>query len=160
MLHCVRQSYRFCFELPFQFFLNQFRISKASNFRPKQWTSKWTIVNRPFSLTHQYHQHSSKNQNINNKGKLHKIKLKWPGLRWGAGAGWTVLSILDWWLLAAGGWLSWQGAILRWSPIGICLAAALHWHLHNRECERRGLPRTAPTWQVCIVNALLYIFFF
>jgi hypothetical protein len=128
------------------------RISRATNFRPKQWTSRWTIAKRPFSQSHQqYHQHSTNksqnNQSGTNKGKLHKIKRKW---RWGA-TGWTILSILDWWLLAAGGWLSWQGVILRWTPLGLCIVAAAQWHLHNKECERKGLPRTAPAWQV---NAL------
>lgn len=50
--------------------------------------------------------------------------------------------------MAAGGWLSWQGVILRWTPLGLCIVAAAQWHLHNRECERKGLPRTAPAWQV------------
>jgi hypothetical protein len=122
--------------------------------RPKQWTSRWTIVKRPFSLTNPYYQHSTKNSQNNNtnnnnqsksKGKLHKIKHKW---RWGAGASWTILSFLDWWWLLAGGWLSWQGIVLRWTPVGLCLVAAAQWHLHNRECERKGLPRTAPAWQV------------
>lgn len=117
-----------------------FRITKATNFRPKQWTPKWTIVKRPFSKGANY-----QSSNQNGKGKLHKIKRKW---RWGAGAGWTILSVLDWWLLAAGGWLSWQGVILRWTPLGVVLVAAAQWHLHNRECERKGLPKTAPHWQV------------
>lgn len=129
-------------------FCLSFRISKATNFRPKQWTPRWTIVKRPFSKS-QSHQHgasSNKSQaNPNGKGKLHKIKRKW---RWGAGAGWTILSVLDWWLLAAGGWLSWQGVVLRWTPLGVVLVAAAQWHLHNKECARKGLPRTAPHWQV------------
>lgn len=83
------------------------------------------------------------------KGKflrLHKaIPKQWT---WSAGAGWTILSVLDWWLLVAGGWLSWQGVILRWTPLGVCLAAAIQWHLHNRDLDRKGLPRTATTWQV------------
>lgn len=125
------------------------RISKATNFRPKQWTPRWTIVQRPFSKS-QHHgasKNQSNNQSANVKGKLHKIKRKW---RWGAGAGWTILSVLDWWLLAAGGWLSWQGVVLRWTPLGVVLVAAAQWHLHNRECERKGLPRTAPHWQVIL----------
>lgn len=123
-----------------------YRISKATNFRPKQWTQKWTIVQRPFSQSpYGSTKGQTGNQNANAKGKLHKIKRKW---RWGAGAGWTILSVLDWWLLAAGGWLSWQGAVLRWTPLGVALVAAAQWHLHNRECQRKGLPRTAPHWQV------------
>jgi hypothetical protein len=126
------------------FFLLPSRISKATNFRPKQWTPKWTIVKRPFSKS-QHLQGASHQSNQSGKGKLHKIKRKW---RWGAGAGWTILSVLDWWLLAAGGWLSWQGVILRWTPLGVVLVAAAQWHLHNRECDGKGLPRTAPHWQV------------
>lgn len=123
-----------------------FRISKATNFRPKQWTTRWTVVQRPFSKSPMLHGASKNQTSQSGKGKLHKVKrIKW---RWGAGAGWTILSILDWWLLAAGGWLSWQGVVLRWTPLGVVLVAAAQWHLHNRECERKGLPRTAPHWQV------------
>lgn len=132
------------------FLFSSHRITKATNFRTKQWTPRWTIANRPFSKS-QFHNGSSTNQsnnpNSSGKGKLHRIKRKW---RWGAGAGWTILSVLDWWLLAAGGWLSWQGAVLRWTPLGVVIVAAAQWHLHNRECERKGLPRTAPHWQVII----------
>lgn len=81
---------------------------------------------------------------------MHRIRRKW---RWGAGAaGWTVLSILDWWLLLVGGWLSWQSVVLRWTPLGLVFVAAAHWHLHNRDCQKKGLPRTAPHWQVRIVQ--------
>jgi hypothetical protein len=76
---------------------------------------------------------------------LHKIR------QWKKWAGATILptiSILDWMLLAAGGWFSWQGIILRWTPIGIVFVAAASWHLHKRECIRNGLPQTAPAWQV------------
>lgn len=123
------------------------RISKAANFRPKQWTARWTVVKRPFTSSQNQHgaTKNQNNQSLSGKGKLHKIKRKW---RWGAGAGWTVLSVLDWWLLAAGGWLSWQSTVLRWTPLGVVFVAAAQWHLHNRECERQGLPRTAPHWQV------------
>lgn len=133
-------------------FILPLRISKATNFRPKQWTQKWTIVQRPFSKSQHQHgatKNQSNNPNANGKGKLHKIKRKW---RWGAGAGWTILSVLDWWLLAAGGWLSWQGTVLRWTPLGVVLAAAASWHMHNRECDGKGLPRTAPHWQVKFAN--------
>lgn len=115
-------------------------------------------MKRPFSKSQQS---GSANKNQTNgqstgKGKLHKIKRKW---RWGAGAGWTILSVLDWWLLAAGGWLSWQGAILRWTPLGVAVVAAAQWHLHNKECERQGIPRTAPHWQVSNYRIILFIKF-
>lgn len=117
-------------------------ISRATNinisFRPKHW-SRWT--KRSFTTSHHhYHHENSNNANKSQsayKGKLHKIQK----LKWGAGAGWTILSILDWWLLAAGGFL-------KWTPIGICIVAATHLYLHNKECTRKGLPRTAPAWQV------------
>jgi hypothetical protein len=103
-------------------------------------------VKRPFTKSQYYwNSNNSKQNNQTSKGKLHKIKRKW---RWGAGAGWTILSILDWWLLAVGGWLSWQSVVLRWTPLGLVFVAAAQWHLHNRECEKKGLPRTAPHWQV------------
>ena len=54
--------------------------------------------------------------------------------------------------MAAGGWLSWQGVILRWTPLGLCIVAAAQWHLHNKDCERKGLPRTAPAWQVNLLD--------
>lgn len=109
------------------------------------------MVKRPFSK--QQNNSSNINTNTGNvatgqggtKGKLNKIRRKW---RWGAGA--TILSVLDWWLLAAGGWLTWRGVFLRWTPIGFCLMAAAHWHLHNQEMDRKGLPRTASQWQVLL----------
>lgn len=109
------------------------------------------MVKRPFS---KQHNNSTKNTNTGTvatgqggtKGKLNKIRRKW---RWGAGA--TILSVLDWWLLAAGGWLTWRGVFLRWTPIGFCLMAAAHWHLHNQEMDRKGLPRTASQWQVIFI---------
>lgn len=125
------------------------RISRATNininFRPKHW-SRWT--KRSFTTSH-HHYHYEKSSSANKsqsayKGKLYKIQ-KW---KWGAGASWTILSILDWWLLAAGGWLTWQGQVLRWTPLGICFVAATHLYLHKRECVRNGLPFTAPAWQV------------
>jgi phosphatidylserine decarboxylase len=80
------------------------------------------------------------------------LKHKW---RWdAAGAYLTVISVIDWWLLAAGGWLTWRGIFLRWTPIGLCLFAAAQWHLHNKEQDRKGLPRTASQWQMNIYCSL------
>lgn len=79
--------------------------------------------------------------------KCRKIRKSWS---WKAGAGWTILSMLDWWLIAAGGWLTWRGLFLKWTPIGIGLVAAAHWHLRNQECDRKGLPRTASKWMVSV----------
>lgn len=95
--------------------------------------------------SNQHQQQQQQQQGRQSKGKFNKIQRKWS---WKAGAGWTILSVLDWWLLAAGGWLTWRGVFLRWTPIGICMIAAAQWHLHNRELDRKGLPRTAASWQV------------
>lgn len=90
------------------------------------------------------------------KGKLNKIKIFRTKWSWRAGAGWTILSVLDWWLLAAGGWLTWKGVVLRWSPLGLCTYAAIQWYLHNKELDKQGLPRTATKWQVTLgCNSIL-----
>lgn len=139
------------------------RLSKAVNFKPTphKWATKWTVARRSISSgKHQEqnssHQHSShqqqeqqqQQQGRQSTGKFNKIQRKWS---WKAGAGWTILSVLDWWLLAAGGWLTWRGVFLRWTPIGICMTAAAQLYLHNRELDRKGLPRTAASWQVKIL---------
>lgn len=80
---------------------------------------------------------------ISKKGKFSKLKRIRKSWGWKAGAGWTILSVLDWWLLAAGGWLTWRNLILKWTPIGIGLASLVHWHLHYRKCDKLGQPRTA-----------------
>lgn len=132
------------------------RLSKAAvNFKPipNKWSAKWTVVRRSISSgkhqdqnsNHHQQQQQQQQQGRQSKGKFNKIQRKWS---WKAGAGWTILSVLDWWLLAAGGWLTWRGVFLRWTPIGICMIAAAQWHLHNRELDRKGLPRTAASWQV------------
>lgn len=146
-------------------------IQKVGNFRPisPQWRSKWAIVTRAVGTSRNNSQpksiHSGSSAETHNssalvnangsssgdhfhhrhhseKGKL--LKKKW--LR-KAGAGWTLLSVLDWWIIA-GGWLTWRGVLLRWTPLGFCLIAAAQWHLHNREMEKKGHPRTATEWQV------------
>lgn len=131
------------------------RLSKAVNFKPipNKWPTKWTVVRRSISggKQHQDGQGSGQQQQQQNqqgqsgKGKFVKIRKRWS---WKAGAGWTILSVLDWWLLAAGGWLTWRGVFLRWTPLGICMIAAAQWHLHNRDLDKQGLPRTAAPWQV------------
>lgn len=92
-------------------------------------------------------------QGSSKKGKLNSIKkIRWS---WKAGgAGWTILSVLDWCLLATGGWLTWQGIFMRWTPIGICVIAAVEWHLNNKELEKKGLPRVASQWQMNIYCSL------
>lgn len=96
------------------------------------------------SSGHDEHQHQQQHK----KGKSNKIRKIRKSWSWKAGAGWTILSMLDWWLIAAGGWLTWRGLFLKWTPIGISLVAAAHWHLRNQECDRKGLPRTASKWMV------------
>ena len=134
------------------------RLSKAVNFKPipNKWPTKWTVVRRSISGGKQHQdqqqqgsghqqQQQQQNQQQSGKGKFVKIRKRWS---WKAGAGWTILSVLDWWLLAAGGWLTWRGVFLRWTPLGICMIAAAQWHLHNRDLDKQGLPRTAAPWQV------------
>lgn len=77
------------------------------------------------------------------KGKFSQLKRMQKSWGWKAGVGWTILSVLDWWLLAAGGWLTWRSLLLKWTPIGVGLATFIHWHLHNQKCDRLGQPRTA-----------------
>lgn len=89
-----------------------------------------------------------------NKGKFSKLKRVRKSWGWKAGAGWTILSVLDWWLLAAGGWLTWRSLVLKWTPIGIGLATLLHWHLHNRKCDKLGQTRTASR---IMVGIFLYV---
>ncbi|XP_055547928.1 phosphatidylserine decarboxylase proenzyme, mitochondrial isoform X3 [Wyeomyia smithii] len=141
------------------FTLSYHRLLRAVNFKPNpnKWSTKWTVGRRSVSSSKRdheqssYQQHSGQQQqqhhqqNQQSKGKFVRIKKKWS---WKAGAGWTILSVLDWWLLAAGGWLTWRGVFLRWTPLGICMVAAAQWHLHNRELDRKGLPRTATPWQM------------
>lgn len=102
----------------------------------------------------QYSRQSSKNndqqqqQGSSKKGKFTKFKRLRKSWSWKAGAGWTILSVLDWWLLAAGGWLTWRGVFLKWTPLGICIVAAVQWHLIKDDHEKKGLARTASQWQV------------
>ncbi|XP_055638395.1 phosphatidylserine decarboxylase proenzyme, mitochondrial isoform X2 [Toxorhynchites rutilus septentrionalis] len=124
-------------------------LSRTVNFKPvpKKWPTKWTVVRRSISGLKNKEQ-PSEQQHIGGhqqKGKFVRIHRKWS---WKAGAGWTILSVLDWWLLAAGGWLTWRGVFLRWTPLGICMIAAAQWHIHNRDLDRKGLPRTAASWQM------------
>lgn len=82
------------------------------------------------------------------KGKFSKLKRIRKSWGWKAGAGWTILSVLDWWLLAAGGWLTWRGILLKFTPLGIGLATIVHYHLHNQKCDRLNQPRTASKFMV------------
>ncbi|XP_031630880.1 phosphatidylserine decarboxylase proenzyme, mitochondrial [Contarinia nasturtii] len=122
-----------------------------------KWASRWITVYKSSNSTnlsinsknipHRYYSVKQGNENkaeiSTKKGKFSKLKRIRKSWGWKAGAGWTVLSVLDWWLLAAGGWLTWRSMILKWTPIGIGLASLLHWHLHNRKCDTLGQPRTA-----------------
>ncbi|KAL9698384.1 hypothetical protein quinque_001825 [Culex quinquefasciatus] len=135
------------------------RLSKAVNFKPipNKWPTKWTVVRRSISGGKQHQdgqgsgQQQQNQQGQSGKGKFVKIRKRWS---WKAGAGWTILSVLDWWLLAAGGWLTWRGVFLRWTPLGICMIAAAQWHLHNRDLDKQGLPRTAAPWQMNVYCSL------
>ncbi|XP_059619781.1 phosphatidylserine decarboxylase proenzyme, mitochondrial isoform X2 [Phlebotomus argentipes] len=54
----------------------------------------------------------------------------------------------------AGGWMTWHGVLLRWAPIGLCLAAAVQWHMQSKELARRGMHRTASQWQTNVYCSL------
>ncbi|XP_055608312.1 phosphatidylserine decarboxylase proenzyme, mitochondrial isoform X2 [Uranotaenia lowii] len=133
------------------------RLTKAVNFKPipNKWSTKWTVVRRSIysgkrqEQQQQQHQNQQQQQQQSSKGKFVKNRRKWS---WKAGAGWTILSVLDWWLLA--GWLTWRGVVLRWTPLGICMVAAVQWHLHNRNLDSQGLPRTAAPWQMNVYCSL------
>lgn len=90
---------------------------------------------------------------------LHRFRKSRKSWRWKAGASWTILSVLDWWLLAAGGWLTWRGVFLKWTPLGICIIAAVQWQRGRvQDSDRSGkqlLPRTASQWQVSLGRPIL-----
>ncbi|XP_026463031.1 phosphatidylserine decarboxylase proenzyme, mitochondrial-like isoform X3 [Ctenocephalides felis] len=45
----------------------------------------------------------------------------------------SVLSVFDWWILAAGGWVTWRGVLTRWTPLGICLIVAMQWRSRRKD---------------------------
>lgn len=100
---------------------------------------------------------TSSSSSSTKKGKFSKLKRIRKSWGWKAGAGWTILSVLDWWLLAAGGWLTWRGLFLKWTPIGIGLATLVHWHFHNQKCDRLNQPRTASKLMVSFCKKLLIL---
>lgn len=101
-------------------------------------------------------QQQQQQQGSSKKGKFTKFKRLRKSWSWKAGAGWTILSVLDWWLLAAGGWLTWRGVFLKWTPLGICIVAAVQWHLIKDDHEKKGLARTASQWQVGQIDQILF----
>jgi hypothetical protein len=150
-------------------------MSRVGNFRPIP--SKWITHRRSLQTQNPIGQQTgggggggggsvkgmSGGRTGSGKGK-NKFKKIWS---WQARAGWTIFSVLDWWLLAAGGWLTWRGVFLRWTPLGMCVAAAIQWHLQNKKLDANGLPRTAAAWQVSTLDFfeskfehIFYFFFF
>jgi hypothetical protein len=132
-------------------------MSRVGNFRPIP--SKWITHRRSLQTQNPIGQQTggggggsakgiSGGRTGSGKGK-NKFKKIWS---WQARAGWTIFSVLDWWLLAAGGWLTWRGVFLRWTPLGMCVAAAIQWHLQNKKLDANGLPRTAAAWQVSTLD--------
>lgn len=164
----------FCY--PYRFFGH---LSNA-NFTQSKWSTRWiTIYKSPSNSTnsqqvvnnkgisHRYYatkpsanetKTTTSTSTIAKKGKFSKLKRIRKSWGWKAGAGWTILSIMDWWLLAAGGWLTWRNVFLKWTPIGIGLATLAHWHFHNQKCDRLGQPRTASRIMVRIVCFSFSIF--
>lgn len=153
------------------------RLSTVTNCNGTQrnWTPRWFNIRKSFKSTgsttfgqpfsngdtveftkkmstksnsdQQGHQHSS-----SKKGKLNKLKKFHKLWSWKAGAGWTILSVLDWWLLAAGGWLTWRGVFLKWTPLGLCLVAAAQWTMINDGPNGKEQIRTATPWQVMYLH--------
>lgn len=147
-----------------------------SNILPNKWTTNWIAIYKTYSkfgakvtassgkrhyvtndtasppLNGGGHKGRNEHEHQHRKGKSSKCRQMRKSWSWKAGAGWTILSMLDWWLIAAGGWLTWRGLFLKWTPIGVGLVAAVHWHLRNQECDRKGLPRTASKWMVSVID--------
>lgn len=46
-----------------------------------------------------------------------------------------------------GGWLTWRGLFFKWTPIGVCIIAAVQWYLVGGNDSDNEPPRTASTWQ-------------
>ncbi|XP_037036970.1 phosphatidylserine decarboxylase proenzyme, mitochondrial isoform X1 [Bradysia coprophila] len=161
------------------YFVSRKRIfSTVTHGTQRNWTPRWFNIRKSFKSTgtnsnygkpfsngetveitkklatkgngdQQGQQHSS-----SKKGKLNKLKKFHKLWSWKAGAGWTILSVLDWWLLAAGGWLTWRGVFLKWTPLGLCLVAAAQWTMINDGPNGKGQPRTATAWQTNIYCSL------
>ncbi|XP_050088441.1 phosphatidylserine decarboxylase proenzyme, mitochondrial isoform X2 [Anopheles aquasalis] len=116
-------------------------FSKAVNLKPnpKQWTTRWTIVSRTIYGTNrqqqqqQHHQNHSSTNQTHQEHHHHHHQHQHQQQTGGSSA--------------AGGWLTWRGVFLRWTPISICMVVAAKWHLHNRDLDKKGLPRTAAKWQ-------------
>lgn len=143
------------------------------NIIQSKWAARWiTIYKSPSNSTNLKSQINSKNlhryystkqttneikstaSTISKRGKFNKLKKIRKSWGWKAGAGWTLISVLDWWLLAAGGWLTWRNLLLKWTPIGIGLATLVHWHFHNKKCDRLGQSRTATKLMVTDIYIL------
>lgn len=163
--------------------MGRFRLSTVTNCHGTQrnWTPRWFNIRKTFKSSsnatygkpfnngdavdftkkltakgnadQQGQQHSS-----SKKGKLNKLKKFHKLWSWKAGAGWTIFTILDWWLLAAGGWLTWRGVFLKWTPLGICLVAAAQWTMINDGPNGTRQPRRATSWQVIYQhNSNIYV---
>ncbi|CAD7092821.1 unnamed protein product [Hermetia illucens] len=104
-------------------------ITKASTLKsfPNKWTIRWATTRRNLSnkVSGTPGINTTSQQTQTSYGQ-HRDKKK----------------VLDWWLLAAG-WFTWSGLLTRWTPIGVCVFAALEWHYHTRKLEKQGLPITA-----------------
>uniref|UniRef100_A0A2M4CVK6 Putative phosphatidylserine decarboxylase n=1 Tax=Anopheles darlingi TaxID=43151 RepID=A0A2M4CVK6_ANODA len=113
-------------------------FSKAVNLKPnpKQWTTRWTIVQRTiYGTNRQQQQQQHHHQNPSSTNQTHQENHHHHHHQQQTGSS------------AAGGWLTWRGVFLRWTPISICMVVAAKWHLHNRDLDKKGLPRTAAKWQ-------------
>ncbi|XP_055375139.1 phosphatidylserine decarboxylase proenzyme, mitochondrial isoform X2 [Condylostylus longicornis] len=53
-----------------------------------------------------------------------------------------------------GGWFTWSGLLMRWTPIGVTLFAVLEWHFHNQRLKKEGLPYIASPFQANVYCSL------
>uniref|UniRef100_A0A182J586 Phosphatidylserine decarboxylase proenzyme, mitochondrial n=1 Tax=Anopheles atroparvus TaxID=41427 RepID=A0A182J586_ANOAO len=132
-------------------FMPKYRLfSKAVAFKPnpRQWSTRWTIVQRSLygsrqhqqqhqnsSSTNHHHQHHHQQQQQQHHQQQQHQQHQQHQQQYHHQS------------TTAGGWLTWRGVFLRWTPIGLCMVVAAKWHLHNRDLDKKGLPRTAAKWQ-------------
>lgn len=179
-------------------YCNYYRLAKMCNYHTIQnkWTANWIYRNSQKS-----HHSITNNNNINSKiipksadGHQHfHQKFKQQQYRhnhdhnkttgkyiltfqnswkWKFGYGWTILSILDWWLLAAAGLFTWRGIFFKVTPIiGLCLLGVVQWTQFRYEnkndskinniddvVEKKQFRRIASNWQVVKIKIIRVLF--
>ncbi|XP_058129069.1 phosphatidylserine decarboxylase proenzyme, mitochondrial isoform X2 [Anopheles ziemanni] len=113
-------------------FMPKYRLfTRAVAFKPnpRQWSTRWAIYGSRQLTSASTNHHQQQQQQHQQHQQQHQQQQQYHQST------------------TAGGWLTWRGVFLRWTPIGICMVVAAKWHLHNRELDKKGLPRTAAKWQ-------------